>query len=187
MKQLWHIILLFILSYGWDVSSFTTSNSIKRGDGLILQPLCSPVLLAKRKLMFQASALEKPIEYQSDSSTYGRGDMHLSAVLDEGDVVVYKTGTWEVDGVEVGNGNPTAYEFCLVETMQIVWTHNCEHGYIRGMEVKIGSDNNKLEVVSPLNFVDFGPEQLVARLPLNWINDSEAELLATLPEIMTNS
>ena len=141
----------------------------------------------RSSILVPTSALDESIEYQSDSSTYGRGEMHLSAALDEGDVVVYKTGTWEVDGVEVGNGNPTAYEFCLVETMQIVWTHNCEHGYIRGMAVKIDSENNKVEVLSPLDFVDFGPEQLVARLPLNWINDNEADLLATLPEIMATS
>ena len=126
-------------------------------------------------------ALECDIDYQSDSSKFGRGEMHLSAVLEERDIVVYQIGTWEVDGVEVGDGKPASYEFCAVETMQIVWTHNCEHGFIRGLAVNIDSDSSKLKVITPLQFVDFGPEQLVARLPVEWIDDEEALLRTSLP------
>ena len=129
-------------------------------------------------------AVNHDIDYQSDSSKFGRGEMHLSAVLDEKDIVVYQAGTWEVDGVEVGDGKPASYEFCAVETMQIVWTHNCEHGFIRGLAVKINSDDCKVEVISPLEFVDFGPEQLVARLPVEWIDDEEALLLANFPSAL---
>lgn len=124
--------------------------------------------------------------------------MHLSALLQERDVVVYQTGTWEVDGVEVGDGNPPSYAYCVVETLQIVWTHNCEHGFISGLAVTIGEDDDnendeqssvcreKVRVVSPLEFVDFGPEQLVARIPVNWINDNEAELLVKMPKELSS-
>ncbi len=122
------------------------------------------------------------IDFQSDETKYGRGDMHLSAVLDERDIVVYQTGTWEVDGVEVGDGSPATYNYCIVDTIQLVWTHNCEHGFIRGMSVSIDSDIGKVEINSPLEFVDFGPEQLVARLPVQWINENEAQLLVKLPK-----
>lgn len=131
-------------------------------------------------------ASKHDIDYQSDSSKYDRGDMHLSADLDERDVVVYQTGTWEVDGVEVGDGNPATFQFCAVETMQIVWTHNCEHGFIRGLAVDVDAENSKVTVLYPLQFVDFGPEQLVARLPISWMNDKEATLLVNLPSDLQN-
>lgn len=131
------------------------------------------------------------IEYQSDSSLFGRGDMHLSAVLEEGDIVVYQTGTWYVDGVEVGDGNPPCFNYCVIDSMQIVWTHNCEHGFIRGMAMDIiHSTDDSTTIVktkSPEEFIDFGPEQLIARLPVEWINDEEAELLIDIPEELINS
>jgi hypothetical protein len=127
------------------------------------------------------------IDFQSDTTLYGRGDMHLSAALDEGDIVVYQTGTWEVDGVEVGDGSPACFNYCAVETIQLVWTHNCEHGFIQGMAVNVDADSSTVEIISPLNFIDFGPEQLVARLPVKWISDDEAELLVSLPSELQNS
>jgi len=131
------------------------------------------------------------IEYQSDSSLFGRGDMHLSAVLEEGDIVVYQTGTWYVDGVEVGDGNPPCFNYCVIDSMQIVWTHNCEHGFIRGMAMDIihstGDSTTIVKTKSPEEFIDFGPEQLIARLPVEWINDEEAELLIDIPEKLINS
>lgn len=129
------------------------------------------------------------IDYQSDTSNFGRGEMHLSAALNEGDVVVYQTGTWEVDGVEVGNGNPALLEYCIVETMQVVWTHNCEHGFIRGMAVTIENHtqvNQIVQLISPLEFVDFGPEQLIARIPIEWLDEEEGKLLVPLPDILQN-
>eukprot|EP00553_Chaetoceros_curvisetus_P006094 CAMPEP_0204623800 /NCGR_PEP_ID=MMETSP0717-20131115/9559_1 /ASSEMBLY_ACC=CAM_ASM_000666 /TAXON_ID=230516 /ORGANISM="Chaetoceros curvisetus" /LENGTH=103 /DNA_ID=CAMNT_0051638997 /DNA_START=366 /DNA_END=674 /DNA_ORIENTATION=- len=102
---------------------------------------------------------------------YGRGEMHLSAMLEEKDIVVYQTGTWEVDGAEVGDGTPSKFEYCAVETMQIVWTHNCEHGFVSGLAVTINIDEMRGDVSvknDPLEFVAFGPEQLVARLPVEW-------------------
>uniref|UniRef100_A0A7S1VZG3 Uncharacterized protein n=1 Tax=Ditylum brightwellii TaxID=49249 RepID=A0A7S1VZG3_9STRA len=128
------------------------------------------------------------IDYQSDESSFGRGEDHLSAVLDEGDVVVYQTGTWSVDGVEVGDGSPPQLQYAKVDTIQLVWTHNCEHGVIRGIVLdfdsdKVGENNCRVAVSPTYESVEFGPEQLVARLPVQWDEDNEDEgiLLATLP------
>lgn len=126
------------------------------------------------------------IDYQSDGSSYGRGEMHLSAMLEEQDVVVYQTGTWEVEGVEVGNGNPPSFEYCVIDTLQVVWTHNCEHGFISGLRVSIDVVTKKVQMDSPLEFVDFGPEQLIARLPVSWIDENEAELLVDMPKTLQN-
>ncbi|CAM9499067.1 unnamed protein product, partial [Heterosigma akashiwo] len=108
------------------------------------------------------------IEYQSDE-TYGRGDLHLSAALNEGDVVIYQTGLWEVDGVQVGDGEETTFECGIVDTIQIVWTHNCEHGFIRGMRASIDNDSGQISIKEPLEFIDFGPEQLHARIRVEWM------------------
>lgn len=123
------------------------------------------------------------IDYQSDTSKFGRGDQHLSAILDEKDVVVIQIGTWELDGVQLGDGNPAAFEYCVVETMQVIWTHNCEHGFIQGLAVSIDSENHTLKVESPIQVVDFGPEQLVARLPVQWVNDEHALVLVDITHV----
>lgn len=128
---------------------------------------------------------EYSIDYQADINTYGRGEMHLSAALQEGDVVVYQIGTWEVDGVEVGDGNPSSYEYCVVDTMQLVWTHNCEHGFISGIAISILPDE-RVVIHQPLEFVDFGPEQLIARLPVSWTNEFEGQLRVTLADKLKN-
>jgi len=114
------------------------------------------------------------IDFQSDSSQYGRGEMHLSAVLEEGDVVAYQTGTWFVDGVAVGDDDmPATLNYCRIETMQIVWSHNCEHGVLRGMELKYDKETNTLEMTGSNNVVEFGPEQLIARFPVEWKDDDD--------------
>ena len=121
------------------------------------------------------------LDLQSNSSQYGRGERHLSAVLNEGDVVAYQTGCWLVDGVTVGTDytNTPAVAFCRIETMQIVWTHNCEHGVVRGMELVTnkqqqsgeGSAANSLRLTS--NVVEFGPEQLLARFLVKWNDEGK--------------
>ena len=138
------------------------------------------------------------VDLQSDSSQYGRGERHLSAVVNEGDVVAYQTGRWLVDGVTVGvDDAPPAVAFCRLETMQIVWTHNCEHGVLRGMELiqqqqyvpRTSLDENTgVPADSPYNcsrtkdstsllvtdrVVEFGPEQLLARFPVEWSDEDE--------------
>ena len=90
----------------------------------------------------------------------GRGHDHISATLDEGDLVLYVDGSWEVDGVPVGEGDPVL-KFAFVTLVQLVFTHNCEHGWIYGTpaEVRDGSATQDDDYD-----VQIGPEQLVARL-----------------------
>lgn len=117
------------------------------------------------------------IDYQHD---FGRGDHHLTADLQEGDIIVFQTGTWYVDGVAVGDGDPSSWEYCLVDTIQIVWSHNCEHGVVRGFPVQLRStdddddDNEEGGLVLCADFdsmIDFGPEQLVARIPVEELDE----------------
>lgn len=118
-------------------------------------------------------------DFQSDSSQYGRGERHLSADVSEGDVVAYQTGTWFVDSVPVGDGSPAELKFCNIETIQVVWTHNCEHGVLRGQELVIIVDDLLSSTAPPValrstgEMVEFGPEQLVARIPVEWVGDDD--------------
>ena len=123
--------------------------------------------------------------------------MHLSAILNEGDAVVYQTGTWEVDGVEVGTGEPKQLCYAKVDTLQLVWTHDCEHGQINGLSLSLGLDSydEGSEVSARMigdgdaeyEFVEFGPEQLLARLPVEWEGGNDSidcdvgRLLVTVP------
>lgn len=93
--------------------------------------------------------------------------MHLSALLSEGDVVAYQTGSWLVDGVPVGD-TPPAMAWCRIESIQVVWTHNCEHGVLRGFPLDWNGDRllGKSEAGGGDELVEFGPEQLLARIPI---------------------
>ena len=117
-----------------------------------------------------AQQTEPAVELQSDETLFGRGDFHLSASLYDDDVVVYQTGTWTVDGVQVGDGTPADWEYARVENLQIVWTHNCEHGVIRGVALEPIVHHDSLPKFHVLEDkqVEFGPEQLVARIPVEW-------------------
>jgi hypothetical protein len=133
------------------------------------------------------------LDLQSDTSRFGRGENHLSAFLEEGNVVAYQTGSWLVDGVLVGDGSPPRIEYCCIDTIQVVWTHNCEHGVLRGhslIKTNIHSDhppnsdddgqNTPKQVLvrsihDDNDMVEFGPEQLVARLPGTWIEKDDNE------------
>jgi hypothetical protein len=99
-------------------------------------------------------------ELQRDN---GRGEMHLSAMLQEGDEVAYQQGTWLVDGVKVGDGTDPSLAYCQIETMQLVWTHNCEHGVLRGLALERTADKRTLRLTEDM--IEFGPDQLVARIP----------------------
>lgn len=89
------------------------------------------------------------IDRQSDNTKYGRGIDHISADIREGDIIAYQAGTWYVDGLsEVGDGSPPIVKYLLVDTIQLVWSHDCEHGVINGFDLTIvnnesddGSDN----------------------------------------------
>lgn len=134
-------------------------------------PTCSAIVLF--------ATVSPRIDFQSDAQRFGRGEMHLSALLEEKDVVVIQSGSWYVDGVQVGDG-PIQYEYCTVESLQIVWTHNCEHGVIRGYSVLPGEEDDKdvlhLHVDPTWDPIEFGPEQLVARLPVDWVNETTCKL-----------
>jgi hypothetical protein len=111
--------------------------------------------------------LRKP-EFQSDTSQFGRGVMHLSALLDEGDVVAYQTGRWLVNQVAVGDGT-AEIQFCRIDTIQVVWTHNCEHGVLRGEEMIYNTSDGVWLLRSTGRMVEFGPEQVTARIPvIDW-------------------
>ena len=125
------------------------------------------------------------MDIQSDTTQFGRGDRHLSASLNEGDVVVYQKGTWLVDGVVVGDGSEPEWEYAMVETIQVVWTHNCEHGVIRALHLEFDEPEQRLQLTDPLEEIEFGPEQLIARLPVTWIDESLREQ-ATLNVLLTH-
>ena len=118
----------------------------------------------------------------------GRGEAHLSFALEAGDVVAYQVGTWEVDGAEVGPGGAPEVELLSVDHLQIVWTHNCEHGEVRGWPLALAQDRSGqgwTALRAGEELVQCGPEQLVARLPARWDagggpGDS-GELLEPLP------
>jgi len=103
-------------------------------------------------------------------------------------VVAYQTGTWEVDGAEVGPGGAPEVELLSVDHLQIVWTHNCEHGEVRGWPLALAQDRSGqgwTALRAGEDLVQCGPEQLVARLPARWDagggpGDS-GELLEPLP------
>eukprot|EP00978_Attheya_sp_CCMP212_P006822 scaffold15889_cov71-Attheya_sp.AAC.3 len=150
-------------------------------------------------LLRASSSSRGEMDLQSDESQFGRGDMHLSAMLEEDDLVAYQTGTWMVDGVEVGPGAPPQMNYAKVTNLQLVWTHNCEHGVIRGMALHLeesssspdpshDDDNNDDEsivsLVTPIVDIEFGPEQLVARIPVQW--DSDEQRGTILADITTH-
>ena len=156
------------------------------------------------------------IDRQSNKSKYGRGITHLSADLIEGNAIAYQDGTWYVDGSEVGDGSGPIVKYAIVDTIQIVWTHDCEHGFIRGFEIMVenGNENGQHEkvqnegsgggdfgtgalVAKGSNFVitseyiQLGPEQLLARLPtltsLQKDGDVEREAVVSLVEFDPHS
>ena len=81
-----------------------------------------------------------------------------------------------------------------------MWTHDCEHGQIRGFKVVVvdpsslsskagnDNDNNNYEITDvnvkldeSMTYVEFGPEQLVARVSVSWSSDDEMNGLLTVP------
>eukprot|EP00986_Skeletonema_menzelii_P003881 scaffold1256_cov150-Skeletonema_menzelii.AAC.35 len=136
--------------------------------------------------------LHEQIDRQSDKSKYGRGIDHISADINEGDVIAYQDGTWFVDGTEVGDGSPSVVRYCLVDTVQIVWTHDCEHGLIYGFDLVVIDNDEQVSCDEPgaivnkgsifmtdnESYVQCGPEQILSRIPvssteLNWKDDTK--------------
>jgi hypothetical protein len=125
------------------------------------------------------------IDRQSDGK-YGRGISHISADLNEGDIIAYQDGTWYVDGTEVGDGSAPRIRYLIVDTIQLVWTHDCEHGVINGFDLLIqnGDDSSKsstgaVEIGSNFiaedDYVQVGPEQILARIPAVSMNENSTE------------
>ena len=139
---------------------------------------------ARRITAFHGSARAavsmNDIEFQRDC---GRGPEHLSARLVEGDVCVYQVGTWMVDWSPVGSGNPPRLLLVRCDCLQLNWTMTHEHGRIlatainrwQGEEVRIDEDEEYAGV-------EFGPEQLVARVGADWEDDFVGRLRAVLPD-----
>ena len=123
------------------------------------------------------------IELQAEA---GRGTEHLTYDLSDGDLVAYQVGTWLVDSVEVGDGSPARLLFARVDVLQINWCAHSEHGFVRGTALQ--ADHESIEACQQLHLTDeeiqFGPEQLVARLPASWLEDGmTADLLTPLPPV----
>jgi len=117
---------------------------------------------------------------------FGRGSQHLSACLEDGDVVSYMVGTWEIDSVAVGDGSPSRLRFARVDFFQINWTQSSEHGVIGGTALDVdwtASDESQLTFkLQDGDDIQFGPEQLVARLrPASWADDGQSVTTPPLP------
>lgn len=117
----------------------------------------------------QTTLLSHRIVYQRDC---GRGEQHLSASISEGNLVVYQGGTWLVDSVQVGDGSDPYFGYTLIDSIQVVWTHNCEHGVLRGVQIELDGDQHA-KLVEPVLEVQFGPEQLIAKIPVEWNETSQ--------------
>ena len=121
------------------------------------------------------------IDRQSDSNKYGRGVDHISVDLREGDVIAYQAGTWYIDGLsEVGDGSPSYVRYMVVDTIQLVWTHDCEHGVVNGYDLLVEDASNEDQIVemkskfiSTDEYLQIGPEQLLAKIPTHQIHDNE--------------
>ena len=138
----------------------------------------SPRLALTALLVSRSAALTLPLRRRVLTLTRrgaegGRGLDHLSAALEEGDLVLYQTGQWRVDGVTVGDGDEPALAYAVVDTLQLVFTHNCEHGWIYGSALECDADGS-LRPPDGDAFVQFGPEQLLARLDGDALGDGYA-------------
>lgn len=178
----------FRMVFGFIVVSVdNTGNAFHRNHGPYPSPAAAAATTSTTTIATMlhaaAAATTTTIDFQSDASQFGRGEMHLSAMINEGDVVVYQAGSWTVDGVVVGDDSqPPSFHYCQIETIQLVWTHNCEHGVLRGIPLEWDHNHNNSSSslgdneyggpvwvpVEPLDSIEFGPEQLVARIPAEW-------------------
>ena len=84
--------------------------------------------------------------------------------------MLYQVGSWTVDGVVVGDGDEPALAYAVVDTLQLVFTHNCEHGWIYGSALECDADG-ALRPPDGDAFVQLGPEQLLARLDGDALGD----------------
>jgi hypothetical protein len=79
----------------------------------------------------------------------------------------------------------------LVDAIQIVWTHNCEHGVLNGFDVTIRKNEVEKIPVSDYKFesvdvgsvfeigneyVRCGPEQVLAKIPTSFDTDGDVHV-----------
>lgn len=96
----------------------------------------------------------------------------------------------------LGDGSNSVVKYLLVDTIQLVWTHDCEHGMINGfdvtatknMDVDSDSVNSLLEkgnrlVVSD-DYVQIGPEQVLARIPTELSGEKWGNKVVILSQAM---
>ena len=69
-------------------------------------------------------------------------------------------------------GSDPYFCYALIETIQLAWTHNCEHEVLRGLQVEI-DDARNVKLIQPVSTIEFGPEQLIAKIPTEWDEASE--------------
>ena len=137
---------------------FCSSLLLAAAAGYVLPPSVGSVARPRARV----AAVQCRIELQS---AFGRGNAHLSWNVEDGDIVVYQVGTWLVDNVEVGDGSAARMRFARVDNVQINFTHNCEHGVIRGTAMRLGEDGTSLNLDEE-DEIQFGPEQVCAAPPV---------------------
>ena len=219
MRQLFLVLLVELLpiSFGLSIVDRRTSSSHLLGAARhqyyvnVRRSYCHILIMSasyRQQHFLQSNKdddiIDNPyyniVNRQSDSEKYGRGIAHISADLKEGDVIAYQTGTWYVDGLsEVGDGSPPFVKYMMVDTIQLVWTHDCEHGVINGFDLFIANDDvdnttnsssgdaiveMKSQIVVMDEYIQVGPEQILARIPIKQLrdhwNDGDREMMLAL-------
>ena len=144
----------------------------------MLLPHAMLPLMTPRAAVLSMSADPNNLALQRDR---GRGAYHLSAELSENDVVAFQTGTWLVDNVAVGDGSPPCMQLARVDVLQINWTTNGEHGWLRCTAMETSGDGESLKLREDED-IEVGPEQLLASIPVSWDEDGlNARMLCELP------
>lgn len=76
----------------------------------------------------------------------------------------------------------------LVDTIQLVWTHDCEHGVINGFDIRVENGEGPVSVdasgavvekgsyfVIEDDYIQCGPEQILAKLPIVVIEREDSD------------
>ena len=102
----------------------------------------------------------------------------------------------------LGDGSDSMVRYMQVDTIQLVWTHDCEHGVINGFDLVVAANDDDDDVSSEESgvivgkgsyfvinedeYIQVGPEQVLARIPTtsseqNW-KDSDREMVLSRAE-----
>ena len=97
--------------------------------------------------------------------------------------------------LNVGDGSDPTIRYMLVDTIQIVWSHNCEHGFVNGFDAKvisqgeptpISSYGSDLKVGSVFEigneYIQCGPEQVIAKIPT--LKDDETDVFVSMAKFL---